>query len=87
MILEDLEFSEEINKDKFININGCGSWELESINVDITDADIDINLEVSESISIDTYLEFDFNGSYPFDLSGYTEEPGEAYVATSLVVH
>lgn len=89
MIVEDLEFSEEINKDKFIKINGCGSWEFESINFDleITDAEIDINLEVSESISIDTYPEFDLNGSYPFDFSGYTEEPGEAYVATSLVVH
>ena len=90
MIVEDLEFSEEINKDKFIKINGCGSWDFKfTTTVDPKSiADIDIHLEISESIDVSVYPKPDSFIDYPFDIFAYTEEPGEySVITTSSLVH
>ena len=86
MIVEDLEFSEEISKDKFIKIHGCGSWDFKfNTTLDPKSiADIDINLEFQpESLDTDVSSVNVLSLYYPFDVFGYPDPNDEYSVITT----
>ena len=92
MIVEDLEFSQEINKDKFIKINGCGSWEFESTIITDFSTVVDFDPDFDPDM-VDIKPDFEFSpgnsmyspNSFYFELFAYTEEPGEYSVITTSI--
>ena len=86
MIVEDLEFSEEISKDKFIKIHGCGSWDFKfNTTLDPKSiADIDIHLEFQpESLDTDVSSANALPIHYLFYGFGYPDPNDEYSVITT----